>query len=250
MNDTGEKRVTTRQARKANIKRFSAMTRKEKVFRIVNISVAVALSVSCFIYMLVLLISGNDPLNRKMTTLGMTALCLVPLLIEWIFAVRFSNMLFLFFNLFVFVAGYTGSVLYVYEWWPPYDTIVHGVFGYVGGILGLLIICKLSDYSQQKTFFILAVCFFVSMGCGAVWECFEFFADNVLGQTSQGVKVIEENGRMVASLTDTVQDLYANLVGILIFTAHMLIHRLTKRKLLIGAVVDDFTGDNADEPAA
>ncbi|MDL2292929.1 hypothetical protein LJC17_05025 [Acholeplasma sp. OttesenSCG-928-E16] len=224
-------------------RKYSEMNKGELAFRLINISFSIIMSLTCFIYFLILIITKEDPTNRKWTTIGMTLLCLIPVVLEFIVKYRLSNMIYLFFNIFVFAAGFTGSVLYVYDKWPDYDKLIHFVFGYVGGIIGMILICKLSDYDSLKPLFICLVCFLVSMGCGALWECFEYLADNLMGQTSQGVPIEIPGGGTIVSLADTIEDLYANLFGAVLFSIHFVLHRITGKNLLMGSIIDDFKRD-------
>ena len=79
---------------------------------------------------------------------------------------------------------------------------MHTIFGYVGGIIGLYILVKFSDYTKMTTKFIVIITMFVSMGCASIWEIIEYACDNIIGTASQGPAI---DG--VVSLKDTMNDI-------------------------------------------
>ena len=84
------------------------------------------------------------------------------------------------------------------------------------------------------------------MTCEAVWEVFEFFNDNVLGGSAQGPLItggLLPDGTSVdyRYVNDTMWDIVMNIIGASVFSLHFLLHRLTKKDLLLGTAIKDFS---------
>ena len=100
--------------------------------------------------------------------------------------------------------------------------------------------CKLADYKTAKPALVIIVTFSVSMMCAACWEVMEYLSSRFLGQTAQGVPQETTDGKFIVDITDSMLDIIANLGGAALFLLHYALHKITKRSLLIGAVIKDF----------
>lgn len=229
--------------RAAKLKKFAEMNKNEKIFRIVNIIIPILLSLVSIIKLITILASGADPDNRFLACFGVAVLPFVPLLLELLFKFRLSNFMQIFFFVYIFFAAVLGNVFYFYKYleFMHYDKIMHSLFGYVGCILGLYISVKLAEYEKMSAAFVVLVCFAVSMALGACWEIFEFSGDVFLNQTSQGFPVLLADGSYVTPVNDTMGDIVCNFFGALVFVVHYIVHRATKKNLLVGSMVKDFT---------
>lgn len=179
--------------------------------------------------------------NRLAVLIANSLLWLLPFLLRPIFREKISESVYAVFAVFTFFAALLGSVLGFYSkiWW--YDLLMHTLFGYLGGIISLFFVCKLSDINKLKPAFVMFVCFAVSMMFAALWEIFEFSGDVLLGNTAQGTHITLPDGSVVTPLQDTMEDILCNFVGAIVFILHYLAHILTKKSLLIGYMKDDFS---------
>lgn len=180
--------------------------------------------------------------------LGNTVLWLVPFAGRALLGDRIGNVLWAVLAVFCFFASFLGSVLqlYAFVWW--YDIAMHTLFGYLGGIIGLFFLCKLTDAQSRKAGFSLLFCFAVSMMFAALWEVFEFSTDILLGGTAQGTPVLLPDGSSVVPVNDTMEDILCNLCGALVFCAQYTLHLLTKKSFLIPQMIRDFSpADNAEK---
>ncbi len=204
---------------------------------------------ACFTlsYFLYIVISGNDPYNKFMTTLLVTFMFLVPFFAHLIFGVRVSDFVITFYVGFLTVASLLGQVLRFNNHFPWYDKFCHFAFGYVGALVGLYIMCKLADYRKTRPALVFIVTFAVSMACAACWEVMEYVSSRFLGQTAQGSPQETVSGAMIVDITDTMLDIISNLGGALLFLAHYALHKGTKSSLLLGAVIKDFCADPAGD---
>lgn len=197
---------------------------------------------ACFTlsYFLYIVISGNDPYNRMMTTLLVTVMYLLPILAHLLFGDKVSDFVLTFYTGFLTVASLLGQVLRFNTHFPWYDKFCHFSFGYVGALAGLFVMCKLADYKTAKPALVIIVTFSVSMMCAACWEVMEYLSSRFLGQTAQGVPQETTDGKFIVDITDSMLDIIANLGGAALFLLHYALHKITKRSLLIGAVIKDF----------
>lgn len=205
---------------------------------------------ACFTlsYFLYIVISGNDPYNKFMTTMLVTVMFLLPVAAHLIFGNYVSDFVMTFYVAFLTVASLLGQVLRFNDLFPWYDKFCHFTFGYVGALAGLFVMCKLADYKNTKPALIFIVTFCVSMMCAGCWEAMEFFSSRFLGQTAQGQPVETVDGEWVVDVSDSMLDIIANLGGAVLFLIHYALHKATKRSLLLGAVVKDFC--SKPEPVA
>lgn len=105
-----------------------------------------------------------------------------------------------------------------FEWW---DLILHGISGILLGLLGYMILIRISP----SPVFLAAgiICF--SLALGSLWEIMEYVTDGVFGLNSQQFlessgtfdSTIPLQGRM--ALRDTMQDMIMNLIGALTVAA-------------------------------
>ena len=215
------------------MKKFIEYSKKEKIFRIANY---------CFTLLMVLfsiifacLAFYNKGSDAGIRCLGPIFHILLIYIIEAIFRYRVSNFVLYFYNIYVFFAAFLGTTLDFYNF-TYYDDIMHTIFGYVGCIIGLYFLVKFDDYSKMKTSFIMLSVMFVAMGCAGLWEFTEFFCDKVFLTTSHGAPI---NG--IVPVYDTMNDILVSFYGMLVFELQFIIHRLTKKNLLIDSIVSDFS---------
>lgn len=214
------------------MKKFSEYSKKDKIIRVINY---------CFSALMVLTSIGlaiNAYFSKGMA--GATR-CIGPVfhivliyIIELILRYRVSNFVLTFYNVFVFFAALLGTGFDFYNL-PHYDDVMHTTFGYVGCIIGLFVLVKFSDYDKMSTKFVVLMTMFVTMGCAAIWEIMEYGCDIILKTTAQGAPV---NG--VVPLQDTMMDIIVSFLGMMVFEIQYIIHRVTKKDLMISGIIEDF----------
>lgn len=210
---------------------------------------------ACFTlgYFLYIVITGNDPHNRMLNTLLLTLMYLLPPAAHLLFGKKISDFVLVFYSAFLTVASLLGQVLRFNHYFPWYDKFCHFAFGYVGALAGLFVLCKMADYKSLRPSLVVILTFSISMMCGACWEIMEYLSSQFLGQTAQGVPQETADGKMIVDITDTMLDIIANFGGAVLFAVHYILHRATKRSLLLGAIERDFlagtdpSNERADE---
>lgn len=185
--------------------------------------------------------AANDDLTESMVVMvGNCLLWLVPFVCVPLFQRWVSDGVYAVAEVFCFFASFLGTIMRFYPnvWW--YDLAMHALFGYIGGIIGLFIACKLTDVKKVNAAFLIVFCFAVSLTFAALWEVFEFSSDRLLGNDAQGLHIPDGEGGYFIDVTDTMEDIICNLIGAIVFTAHMIAYVLSKKSLGIGALIDDF----------
>src|SRR5690606_11091243 len=108
--------------------------------------------------------------------------------------------------IFIFASLFLGEVrgYYIRYWW--WDIALHTASGLLLGIWGFLLVYVLNESQdiemQMKPRFVALFAFFFAVGCGALWEIFEFAMDQLFGMNMQKPMLNDPSG-----LTDTMWDL-------------------------------------------
>lgn len=55
-----------------------------------------------------------------------------------------------------------------------------------------------------------------------------------------GTHIPIDSGTVVRTINDTMEDIIMNTIGALVFSVHLMVHRLTKKNLLLGSAIDNF----------
>lgn len=235
---------------------FGELEKRDKALRIVAVcftGLVLLCGIASAIYYPVFAPDYPTP-NRLGVSLGMIALGVAPYILELIIRNRLSSFLLIFVYVFVFFSGVLGCCVDLYNKVSWYDILIHGVFGYVGAAAALYLIVKTKNYSGQNTFGVVLGVFAISLMLGALWEIFEFTTDTIMGNDGQGwpITIISgfinkgaqqipvESGTVIRAITDTMEDMIMNTVGAAVFALHLLIHRLTKKDLLLGSAIENF----------
>ena len=209
--------------------RFKEMSKGDKIYRLINYLFSFLMFTITTVLFVKMLLDKEASSTLKVRMLGPMSIILAIYLIEFILRFRVSNSVLLFYNIYVFFASFLGTAFSFYARISFYDDIMHTLFGYVGCVVGLYLLIKMSDYKKMSIPFAMVMMFFVSMGCGAVWEIIEFACDTWFGAQCQG-----------SGIQDTMGDIVNNFIGALVFETHYLLYRLTKKNLLVGNVVEEF----------
>lgn len=106
---------------------------------------------------------------------------------------------------FAFSANILGEIFSFYIKFAHWDTMLHTTYGFIFAALGFSLIDLFSK--DENTKFEIHPIYFVinslgfTMFVGVLWECFEFFADNVLGKDMQKDTIVD--GFQTVTLDET-----------------------------------------------
>lgn len=106
-----------------------------------------------------------------------------------------------------------GTILNFYSYITDFDFYLHIIFGIVASVFSIPFIKYFLEKSNLKISnlsltFVIFIMFCFSSTCGVIWEIYEFAVDNLFNLNTQN-----------ASLLDTMTDIIANTIGILISCA-------------------------------
>ena len=228
---------------------FKDLPKADRILRAVALCLAVLFFLSCLGVGIYHAVSG-DPENRLLQTFALCGVSVLPFLLELIMRSRLPSFLLIIIYVFMYFAGLMGVALNFYNRFEHYDTVIHGIFGYIAAAVGLFAIVRTKNYGSLNTFgaVLFTVCF--ALAVGALWEIWEYATDCLGIGNSQGWQIEGgiftdgplkgESAGVVRSLTDTMTDIIMNTIGACVFGLQLLISRLVKKDLLIGSMVRSF----------
>ena len=183
---------------------------------------------------------------------GMTLILLfLPTLLSKQLALRLPNVLEIIIVVFIFAAEILGVVHGFYVIFPNWDDILHTTNGFLAAAIGIALVDVLNQHENVKLnlspAFVAVVSFCFSMTIGVLWEFFECSMDMFCGTDMQkdtwlsafnsvainpdGVNVpvhvdvdsVTVNGQvwqqyLDIGLYDTMQDLFVNFIGAVVFS--------------------------------
>ncbi len=207
--------------------KFKDLQKKDKIFRIINLTLMLAMLIAT-IGLLIYYLKTGDKNNRMFACVAMSVVYLIPFILELIIGRRIQNLVTFYFLIYALVAGLIGSGLNLYKSHPWFDIPVHILAGYTFSFFGIFILSRLEKYHTFKPITIIIFCFFCTLSVELVWELVEWFSDLVLHQTAQGEIVPGYGAPLV---TDTNLDMLCNFVGGIIFAIQFIIGKYTKVSL-------------------
>lgn len=239
------------------LNKLSCSARKQVISLFAIYAAISVTSVAMLIYYRII----GDPYNRTANCVNTALAVWIPFVVERLLRHRFSFFQHLVYVFIMITSCLIGSVFYVFELWGPYDKIAHATSGYLLMIYILGIFAYfIKDFRKINGFVLIMMMFAFSLGTACAWEVIEFLFDWLLGQNGQGYvpeeihKLIAEQGYTgiranweklkYVGVLDTDTDMACHTLGSLIFSIHFLIHRITKRNILMGSIIDDADAKN------
>ncbi|MGN1002173.1 MAG: hypothetical protein ACI4PC_05330 [Oscillospiraceae bacterium] len=196
----------------------------------------------------------NGDIDSAFICLLVLVLFLVPAFLQENFDVRFPTTLEIIILLFVFAAEMLGELSSFYVHFKYWDTLLHTTWGFLCAAVGFSLV-EILNREKRIQFelspaFLALVAFCFSMTIGVIWEFFEFgmdylfhmdmqkdtvihaFASTSLDPTLSNIAVRVDNitdvavngeslglgGYLDIGLYDTMEDLFVNFVGALVFS--------------------------------
>ncbi len=209
---------------KKNWIKFKEFSKKDKIFRVIIMSMTAVLLIASLAYMIYYIVSGNTE-KRWFPCAGCMVVYILPYLYELIFRRRISNMIMFFYMFYSFLAGLIGCVIGLYTKVAWYDIFIHTLAGYTFAVLGLLVVSRLFDYKKLNPWVIAFLALMITLCAEYIWEIMEWSTDVIVGLKSQGEPV---PGYRIPFVTDTMEDMLCNLCGGILFCIQFLIGRFTK----------------------
>lgn len=145
--------------------------------------------------------------------------------------------------LFVFASLFLGEFHSYYErfWW--WDIALHSTSGLLLGLVGFLLVYVLNESRRIDLHmlpgFVALFAFTFAVTAGALWEIFEFAADQLLGMRMQKPMLGDPSG-----LTDTMWDLIVDTLGAALISIFGWWHMKRDRRSFIDVWTDRFVAKN------
>lgn len=182
------------------------------------------------------------------------ALMILPSFIQVNFKIELPTTLEIIILVFIFSAEILGEISSFYILFPMWDTILHTLNGFLAAAIGFSLVDLLNRSERVKfemsPFFVALIAFCFSMTIGVLWEFFEFGMDHFMGLDMQkdtilqsitsvaldptkqnipitidGIQSVVINGEDLGlggyldiGLIDTMEDLFVNFIGALLFS--------------------------------
>ena len=213
----------------------------------------------------------NRNYNNVFLCLLTLVLFMIPSFVERKIKIVVPGLLEIIILLFIFAAEILGELREYYLTFPYWDTMLHTINGFLCAAIGFALIDILND-SEKISFNVsplfAAVCAFCfSMTVGVLWEFFEYFMDIVFHTDMQKDDIINTvssvlfhpegrnisqtitvetmtlngmtfNGYIDIGLRDTMQDMFVNFIGAVVFSVigYFYVRKRGKNRLLEGLI--------------
>lgn len=240
--------------KKINVQKAIKMTYKEN--KRSSLVIYLILRFLVIICMILQILRGD--LNNALLCLLSLILLFAPLFIQNKFEITLPNDLEIAIYLFIFSAEILGEIDNFFGIIPYWDIILHTINGFLATAVGFSLVDLLNKNSKNinlSPFYLCLVAFCFSMTIGVLWEFFEYSCDNFLNVDMQKDTVIQkissvalnpdgenkavvvddigktiiydtngdvlqviDNGYLDIGLNDTIEDLFVNFIGAIVFS--------------------------------
>lgn len=240
--------------KKINVQKAIKMTYKEN--KRSSLVIYLVLRFLVIICMILQILRGD--LNNALLCLLSLILLFAPLFIQNKFEITLPNDLEIAIYLFIFSAEILGEIDNFFGIIPYWDIILHTINGFLATAVGFSLVDLLNKNSKNinlSPFYLCLVAFCFSMTIGVLWEFFEYGCDKFLNVDMQKDTVIQkissvalnpdgenkavvvddigktiiydtngdvlqviDNGYLDIGLNDTIEDLFVNFIGAIVFS--------------------------------
>lgn len=240
--------------KKINVQKAIKMTYKEN--KRSSLVIYLVLRFLVIICMILQILRGD--LNNALLCLLSLILLFAPLFIQNKFEITLPNDLEIAIYLFIFSAEILGEIDNFFGRIPYWDIILHTINGFLATAVGFSLVDLLNKNSKNinlSPFYLCLVAFCFSMTIGVLWEFFEYGCDKFLNVDMQKDTVIQkissvalnpdgenkavvvddigktiiydtngdvlqviDNGYLDIGLNDTIEDLFVNFIGAIVFS--------------------------------
>ena len=240
--------------KKINVQKAIKMTYKEN--KRSSLVIYLVLRFLVIICMILQILRGD--LNNALLCLLSLILLFAPLFIQNKFEITLPNDLEIAIYLFIFSAEILGEIDNFFGIIPYWDIILHTINGFLATAVGFSLVDLLNKNSKNinlSPFYLCLVAFCFSMTIGVLWEFFEYGCGKFLNVDMQKDTVIQkissvalnpdgenkavvvddigktiiydtngdvlqviDNGYLDIGLNDTIEDLFVNFIGAIVFS--------------------------------
>lgn len=240
--------------KRINVQKMIKMAYKET--KRSSLAIYLILRFLVIVCMILQIIRGD--LNNALLCLLSLVLLFAPLFIQNKYEITLPDGLEISIYLFIFSAEILGEINNFYGIIPHWDTCLHTINGFLATAVGFSLVDLLNKNSKNinlSPFYLCLVAFCFSMTIGVLWEFFEYGCDKFLNVDMQKDTVIQkissvalnpdgenkavvvddigktiiydtngdvlqviDNGYLDIGLNDTIEDLFVNFIGAIVFS--------------------------------
>ncbi|MBQ8749486.1 MAG: hypothetical protein IJZ29_03350 [Clostridia bacterium] len=157
-----------------------------------NLAQKIYVGINLLAYLIILVLGIISIFTKNVNTLWLVqsivgiALLVSPFLIEKIFNIKFTFIIYLIYSLFIFITIYLGYIFNFYNIISFYDIITHCLSGVLLVLLGIIFTNYALKLNGQANKFLIAIFGLIfALACGFVWELIEFSIDLIFGSNMQ-----------------------------------------------------------------
>ena len=173
--------------------------KKLRLFNNVLIIISCIVNTAC----LILGLMGNYSVNI-LVCLSYYLLMIIPFIFKKI-KLEFSEPIKTVYLIFMILSCLMGSVLKLYGRIYWFDSFVHYISGALTAFIAFLVLIKFNKYKEKELAFNILFIIILTLAVAALWECYEFTVDMILGGDTQKV--------LITGVTDTMKDIICALLG-------------------------------------
>ena len=181
--------------------------------------------VSCVVntVCLILGLMGNYSVNI-LVCLSYYLLMLAPFILKKI-KLEFTEHIKTIYVIFVILSCLMGSVLKLYGRIYWFDSFVHYISGVLTAFISFLVLIKFNKYNEKEIAFNILFIIILTLAVAALWECYEFTVDMILGGDTQKV--------LTTGVTDTMKDIICALFGSFLVSIMYAYEYINQKKWLV-----------------
>lgn len=176
----------------------------------------------------------NGDIYGSLICFAIIPVMLAPYILRKIFSIQINSQIETIYLIFVFFAHFLGSIVDLYHYINGYDKVMHFLSGMLSALVGFIILVKMSDYKKQKTLFVIIFVMAVSLSIGALWEFYEFTADNLFGKDAQNV--------LTTGVDDTMWDMIMAFFGAMIVSGRYYYELHKKKSSIVTGFIKEVGG--------
>lgn len=123
-----------------------------------------------------------------------------------------------------------GNIYNVYKDIALYDIFLHIYFGFSCSVIFYYFILHFQNGNNINKFVLYTLLFLAVLGMGAIWEFWEYACDLTTGGDGQMVNESILLGK--SPVSDTIEDMFVTIFGVLLFYLLLIIDKKLNNKLL------------------
>lgn len=178
----------------------------------------------------------NGDIYGALICFAIIPVMLAPYILRKIFGMKINSQVETIYLIFVFFAHFLGSIVDLYHYINGYDKVMHFLSGMLSALVGFVLLIKMGEFKRKKPLFSIVFILAISLSIGALWEFYEFTADNLFGKDAQNV--------LTTGVDDTMWDMIMAFLGASIVAAQYYYESYRKKRSVVTGFIEEVGGKN------